>query len=171
MGTVTEQQLLDRSLACIYWPSSLKMAGCLLQKQQFPVTQKTATVLKNPPQGPFTTPRAPALHLPGTGTGTPVWSLLSLPEPPVLLGLSGKWPSSAMSSWEMAHFLPPWSTEMATACRLQAGGGLRARVRSGGHQSHLLALGHELWPNQEVSMHCSNPMEDISWLISTGIQM
>lgn len=111
--------LPDRSLACIYWPSSLEMAECLLQRQQLPGTQKTATALKDLPWGSFTTPLSPALHLPVTGTGTSVWSLLSLLEPPLLVGLSGKWPSSPMSSWEMGHFLPSWNKEMATACRLQ----------------------------------------------------
>lgn len=161
MGTVIEQQLLDRSLACIYWPSSLKMGGCLLQRQQFPVTQKTATALKDPLKDPLNDHNLTSSCPPSPHFRNRDPSLVTL-VPSRTTCLGGPFREMALICKEFMRdgsLSAPLNKGMATAGRLQAGGGLRARVRPGSHQSNLLTLGQELWPNQEVPMHCSNPME------------
>lgn len=163
---------LDGWLACDYWPSSLEAAGCPLQKELLSGIQKTATALKDPPWSIFTTSPAPALHLPTVGTVTPSPVTL-LPSRTTSPG--GPSRETTLISKEVMRASSPPAFPEAEAWPLPAGWRLEVDwgagwMKSSGHQSLLLAPGHEARPKQEVPIRCSSPTE-ATWFISISIQI
>lgn len=163
---------LDGWLACVYWPSSLEAAGRPLQKELLSGIQKISTALKDLPRSTFTTPPAPALHLPTVGTVTPSPVTL-LPSRTISLGGPSR-ETTLISNKVMRASSPPAFPE-AEAWPLPAGWRLEVDWGAGWSPVATRAF---CWPQgmrHDQSRRCpyaaAAPRRPLNWFISIIIQI